>query len=409
MAIGATVRALYRRRLNTPGARPLSRYLGTQQRADLFDLAVPTRTRRRADHVPPAPRPRTRCPLTLHQLLGLDGDARVAVLDGELHACVRSRAGAYRLEHRGNLAARLHDMVEERAASLRIWASRTLNGVDSEMCPTPPAADAPVIRAFIDERLIPALATHETGVADPSIPRPEVCLPDMGRWFAVGWGEWLELAPFQGDAHGHLVFRFDDQEFAVVKRTPWRDALRTRGAELESTLSRALVGEDGTIGRALYRGATHSVVQATDDLWLCARRIAPYAVQGRDGRLFRFGAVDIGIALTGTDTPQVLGHMCVRALHRYPHMFIASSVTNIVCMPQPLGYYEELYQLPLEQALIAHLEAARMALCAGYGPLNSDVHPIEILDLPVLGEAEAFRQGLPVYPYPGRLEPRSRG
>ena len=51
------------------------------------------------------------------------------------------------------------------------------------------------------------------------------------------------------------------------------------------------------------------------------------------------------------------------------------------------------------EALLEHLESARMTLCAGYDPASSVLHPIHSLGREVIGEREAAARNVPVYPY----------
>ena len=81
-------------------------------------------------------------------------------------------------------------------------------------------------------------------------------------------------------------------------------------------------------------------------------------------------------------------------------MFVGSlGYGNFLCMPRDSQYFRDMYEMPLEEALLHHLESARMTLCAGYMPLNSAYHPIRSLGRRTLSEREARRRHLPIYRY----------
>ena len=88
----------------------------------------------------------------------------------------------------------------------------------------------------------------------------------------------------------------------------------------------------------------------------------------------------------------------MQALHAYRHMFVGSlGPGNFICMPRDPSYYQDLYRRPLEHALLAHLESARMTLCAGYQPVNAAVHRIQSVGRKAISLSEVKRRKLPVY------------
>jgi len=86
----------------------------------------------------------------------------------------------------------------------------------------------------------------------------------------------------------------------------------------------------------------------------------------------------------------------------YRHMFLLGGEPGeSICMPRPGEYYRRLHGLPLEEAILQHLEAARLTLCSGYFYEKGHIsyHDIGELGLRVISPDEAHTRQLPVYRY----------
>ena len=91
-----------------------------------------------------------------------------------------------------------------------------------------------------------------------------------------------------------------------------------------------------------------------------------------------------------------------RVMAAYRHMFVYDGQAGAsICIRQDGGYYRRLHKLPLEAALLHHLETTRMTLCAGYyhGNYSQPFHDIRTLERQTVSREKARQAGWPVYLY----------
>jgi hypothetical protein len=259
---------------------------------------------------------------------------------------------------------------------------------------------------FVHQRLIPRLSerpTPDTGwAATGAANRPRgISLDAFEDCFGFAAGKWHELVSFYGTHNVGSTFRFKGDCFTAVRSCPQSEALARYDSVLEDTVRAALpIRPAAAAGAELYRSAGYAVIRTPLGKHCLCRQIPPYAVEAEGGLLYYFDSVEFGIEISATRTEDVIHANVVLATHPYRHMFISNlEGKHIVCMPRPKLYYHRVHQLPLEEAMLEHLESARMTLCAGYGPLNSGFHPLDVLEREVISEKEAKARKVPIYPF----------
>ena len=152
----------------------------------------------------------------------------------------------------------------------------------------------------------------------------------------------------------------------------------------------------------VYDNGRHAVVRTTMGRQWVTLRVPPYVVEGENRRLYRFGAVEIGICLTGDKVSDVVHGSAACVIHPYAHMFVLGGDSGSpICMPRSAQYFRRLHRLPLAEAVLQHLESARMTLCSGLFHQNwsTPYHPIASVALGRISATEARRLQLPIYRY----------
>lgn len=366
-------------------------------------------------------------PLDMATVLGLGHDPELAVMDGRVGRICRRLPGVnepvvalaekrWPILFSGPLRERLTRSLRPHLSGLRHWAGTQreireyadLDGHDLAMTP----GDSKGIGPFVHERLIPRLrgATsfdeeEETAVAESLV---DGLLARLESEFAFVDGRWYGLVPFCGQPGPRQPeFIVGKDRFLGLRAGSAVDALVRYDAVLREAVRAVFPAEgEGWKERGyLYRGKGGAVMRTPAGRFFACLQIPPYVVEGDDRKLYSFEAAEIGIQVVSTDVRKAIRPVSVQVLHAYRHMFVSGwGGGNFICMPRSEGYYEELCQFPLEEALLRHLESARMTLCAGYTPLSSPAHSIQTLGRPVLSEEEAQRRGLPIYRYPFRAK-----
>ena len=268
--------------------------------------------------------------------------------------------------------------------------------------------EAKRIERFIHDRLIPRLR-QEGAAPREEKSRSEPCPPEdffcsrLERHFAFSNRCWYRLVPFWGQPgpkQFHLQVGSD--QFLGVEAEPRARALQRYDRLLQEGVRQAYAApEERAAGKNdLYRDRTYAVIRASRGRYLVCRWIPAYVVEGEDRRLHYFDPAEVAIPIPGVKSALVIRPHVVRLTHPYRHMFVHHFDSGLtICMPRPDTYYRELHRLPLEEALLRHLDSARLTLCAGYTPAVSAFHPIGEVSRRTLSPEEALAQGLPVYRY----------
>ncbi len=390
-------------RLNREGLRP----------ADLVPAATQA-LRRQRQQVP--------FPVSMAEILHLDGDAHVLVLDGEVRRLdLIATDPASRPVHvsgqcrHAKMIGRIDDLVRNalalRLPSLQQWASTTADAssdLDALCGPTPGALS--IVDEFVHRRLIPCIGRvsnskqdsaageglDEAPIADEA---KGICLPTWEKRFAFLGSRWCTLIPFSGQARHQTTVTIDGQEYLALETLATKLAVARYDHMLQEAVRAGLATDsDGSSCEALHREGVYCVHRTPRGRTYVSQQQAPYVVEGTDKKLYYFGAAEIGISIHHIEPRAVLHGQCGQVLHHYPHMFVYG-MGNVICMPRPTPYYEGLHKMPLEEGLLHHLEQARMTLCAGYLPLSSAVHPIQATGRPTISLSEARRRHLPIYWY----------
>lgn len=441
MPDGPTVRGILRERERSRGSstRRLSRYSPRSRRQ-----RAPDRAR---EPLPPPPPARffvpdvhlgppetfadeSCCPIDMAGLLGLASDADVVVIRGRIMSALAEAGGgpsggggresSWQLKPAGSLEGRLEAVVKERYSRVLRWFSRDhanrgrYGHLDTHGTLPTPDQTARILQ-FIHHRVIPRLSDRPSPVgasrkASALPPRGangkarsfrRISLDAFDDYFGFVAGKWHELVPFYGTHDIGTTFRFKGGRFTAVRSDHQSKALARYDAMLEDTVREALPNRaEQAASTELYRSGSYALIRTPLGKHFLCRRVPPYALESESGLLFYFDAVEVGIEISATRTEEVIVPNIVLATHPYRHMFISNLESkHIVCMPRPKLYYHRLHQLPLEEAMLEHLESARMTLCAGYGPNNSGFHPIDVLGREVISEEEAKARRVPIYPF----------
>ena len=272
------------------------------------------------------------------------------------------------------------------------------------------AESNPRIARFIDTRLIPRLRgvsmPEGTEAVTPEAPaiKPRELLARFGPNFALVGGQQFELIPYFGEApppHLYHIQLMTGRQFLGIKAQERDVALRRYDEIVESAVEGALRPAGGRPHPDLFSDDRYRVVRTPAGRYFVSQRFGDYCVEGRDGLLYHFDGVEFGVQICGMSTAEVLTPFAVRIFRDYyPHMFVDRLGGALaLCMPRSDSYFRSLDRLPLEEALLHHLESARQTLCNGYSPANSLYHPIQALMRPVVSEEVARAQRLPIYRY----------
>lgn len=315
----------------------------------------------------------------------------------------------------------IHQTLRRHHREIGLWVQRT--HIDPTLLDRdlPPAstATAAAIGQFVRAHLIPRLRAEQDAAAEPTADTARKPVEDpveatiqsfpsaqlWPRWFAFYHDTWYGLAPFSGqplNGRFHLVWK--DRAFIAMSRMKGRVVVRTYDQRLEEAICRSFqeLQEQRLESSILYQRRHYRVLRSQKRNYFVCRQIPPYVVEGQDRALYLFPQVQVGVPITALEVDEVLRPFSARIMHAYRHMFAHSAgACAPICMPLPADYYARLYQLPLEEALLQHLEAARMTLCAGYheGNRSAVLHDIRRLNLPRITRLEAQSRGLPVYPF----------
>ena len=356
----------------------------------------------------------------MSELLGLDGVPGVVVLDGRIQPLEGGRADAgkegvpTRSATTGSvLRDRLAHAIHAVRPALADWvrAHGAAGSRATELGRIPKVKDPQVaaqIECFIHACLVPRLRQEEAGPS-PETPRPARFSPAdfvasrMERFFAFSGRCWHGLVPFWGRPEPRQFhLQIGDDQFLGVRTEPCGRVLARYDALLQEGVRREFSAPpEAAAGQyEVYRDAIYSVICAPHGRYVLCRRLAPYVIEGEDQQLYYFDAVELGLPLGSVEVSQVVRPHVVRVMHPYKHMFVHRyDAAQIICMPRSETYYSTLHQLPLEEALLRHLESARLTLCAGYTPAVSAFHPIGAVSRRVVSPEEALARGLPVYRY----------
>lgn len=316
----------------------------------------------------------------------------------------------------------VHQTLRRHHREIGLWVQRThINPtlLDRDL---PPAttATAETIGQFVREHLIPRLRAERDSSSEPTADaaaRKPVGDPVEAviqsfpsaqlwpRWFAFYHDTWYGLVPFSGqplNGRFHLVWK--DRSFIAMSRMKGRIAVRTCDQRLEEAVGGSFQGlqEQRLEPSVLYRHHPYSVLRSAKRNYFICRQIPPYVVEGQDRALYLFPQVQVGVPITALEVDEALRPFSARIMHAYHHMFAHSAgACEPICMPLPNGYYARLCELPLEDALLQYLEAARMTLCAGYheGNTSAAFHDVRRLNMPRITRVEAKARGLVVYPF----------
>ncbi len=342
-------------------------------------------------------------------------DGRVGLVVSESHApedrSVEFDTFSGYVHFVGTLGSLLARAVRLRQPSLRHWAAASAGSAYAELDRpglTPSAIIADRVDAFVYDRLIPFLKDlrHQR----PERKRPPAAaalepslVPELDDRFAFIAERWYQLVPFFGSSgRGSFVFRLQDQQFIGLRTESTRAAVGRYDSLLRDAVCAALPSHQ--IGSRehcdLYHDDRYSVIRTPGGRHFLSYRLPPYVIEGVDRKLYHFDGAEIGIAITSIDVRQVITSQAVQVLHAYRHMFVSFMGNgHFVCMPRGLPYFNELYRLPLEEALLRHLESGRLTLCAGYQPSNAVLHPIQATGRRTISLNEARKRSLPVYWY----------
>lgn len=377
---------------------------------------------------------RTGLPFSTTTLLGLDQpNTDALVLDGQVIRLSDRRSrdgGAQVLVNRLpravtgsiSLTELLSQAMRGHRTEIEHWVQRT-HGRPGLLAPDLPAlslAASAGIERFVRKILVPRLE-REQGVAPVPVldPAPSESLEDpvelavltfttgqlWPRWFAIWRDTWYGLAPFAGERPSgrfHLVWK--GRAFIAMSSTKGRLAIRSYDERLESLIGSSFrdLPQQRPESTVVYQSPPYTVFRTQRQHFFLCRQLPPYVIEGQSRALYLFPGVQIGIPITALEADTVLWPLAARVMHAYRHMFAQSfGGWTPICMPQPTGYYTRLHQLPLEEALLQHLESARMTLCAGYhqGNRAAIFHDIARLHMPRISLAETQARNLPVYRY----------
>ena len=366
-------------------------------------------------------------PLDMATVLGLGCDPELAVMEGRVGRICRRLPGVnepvvalaekrWPILFSGPFRERLTRSLLPHLSGLRHWAEAQrkardyadLDGSDLAMMPR----DTEGLGPFVHERLIPRLRDaasfdeeEDMVVAESLV---DGLLTRLEPEFAFVDGRWYGLVPFCGEPEPRQPeFIVGKNRFLGLRAGSAVDALARYDTVLREVVRAIFPAEGGGWKERgyLYRGKEGAVMRTPAGRYFACLQMPPYVVEGDDRKLYSFEAAEIGIQIVSTDARKGIRPVSVQVLHAYRHMFVSGwGGGNFICMPRSESYYEELSQLPLEEALLRHLESARMTLCAGYTPLSSPAHSIQTLGRPILSEEEAQRRGLPIYRYPFRAK-----
>ena len=402
---------------------------------------------------PAAHRANAVCPVKVEALLGIGDREDVAVIDGVIIRL--RRTGLRQAGQEGEPASARKTVaatLDLHLAALRQWAlthrsSWRYTALDRHG-PHPDGGSSPRIARFVHEKVIPFLSERD-GVSERRVEvggasesgfggarvegevreecevreeegegkreceaggiSPELVLSGIERSFALIGGHKFELVPFVGEPpkrhHFHLRLA-SGKQFLGIRMEPRAVALRRYDSALAGVVEEALREKGGSAqgsgGSAdLFSDERYRVVRTPAGRYFASQRCGDYCVEGRDGRLYQFDGVEFGLQIAGLNSSEVMTPFGVRIFRdRYPHMFVEDLGGKLaLCMPKSDSYFRSLERLPLEEALLHHLESARQTLCNGYTPGNSLYHPIHVLGRPTLTEGEARERELPVYRY----------
>jgi len=361
-------------------------------------------------------------------LLGIGDREDVAVVGGVIIRL--ERTGSRQAAQKGeptSASKTVQATLELHLAALRQWAlthrsSWRYTSLD-RYGPRPEAGSSPRVARFVHDRVIPLLRAragveiavevgNEAGEREDELGReewgisPQQVLAGIDQSFALIGGSKYELVPFFGEPPKrhllHLQLASGNQ-FMGIKMEPRETALRRFDSALERVVDEALrpQGERAGGSADLFCDEGYRVVRTPAGRYFVSQRCGDYCVEGRDGKLYQFDAVEFGLQIAGLNSSEVMTPFGVRIFRdRYSHMFVEDlGGTLALCMPKSDSYFSSLDRLPLEEALLHHLESARQTLCSGYTPGNSLYHPIHVLGRPTLTELEARQRQLPVYRY----------
>ncbi|MFH1571391.1 MAG: hypothetical protein ABIL09_25600, partial [Gemmatimonadota bacterium] len=349
-------------------------------------------------------------------LLGLSARGDVAVVDGRAwrceaqaagpaEPCLRLDGGSLRLRPDESLRAGVVRSLEQGLRDAALDGAgeggpRRYGWLDVEMGRLAPRP-LQQVAAFVAERLIPRLRRLRPAAAArlPVEEMADAWLAGLEDRFLFASGRWYRLVPFHGDAEPHQPeVRLGAECYLGLSPQPARLALARYDESLHQAIGEATQGS--AAAGALFARGRHVLVRTPAGHHFLCQRVPPYVVEGEDRQLYAFGPVEIGIHIDSLQVRQVIRPVCVRVMGEYRHMFIGGyGPGGYVCMPRSPRYFTELHELPLEDALLRHLESARMTLCAGYRPPHSAYHPIRSVGRPTITEVEAERRGWPVYRY----------
>ena len=363
-------------------------------------------------------------PIHLTDVLDLSRGPR-AVLDGVVHRLVPRQGQAGRSHHRtiswdahaiGAFVEDINHTVSCRWSQLMAWTrgvspAAPYARLDQQAINVRPS-DQAAIEDFLGTRLIPLLQAT-AGHVEPShveispvaVSRRDrsIGLPaGMHRWFAMAGGEWHELVPFFGDIPSdRMSVIVGDECFVAVQSGLPEPAATIYSRALMEAITQVLPSTAGRQDESeLYRDETYAVIRTPGGHYCLCQQLSAYAVEDKDGSLYMFDPVEIAIQISGIRPFEVLHDGVIRTVRPYAHMFVSRiGECFVVCMPTADDCYQRLHNLPLERALLAHMEAARLTLCAGYSWHNSDGHPVGVLGRPRVNAGDVTAQGLPVYRY----------
>ena len=364
------------------------------------------------------------CPVKVGALLGIGDREDVAVVGGVIIRL--ERTGARQADQKGepvSVCKTVQATLDLHLAALRQWAlthrsSWRYTSLDRHG-PRPEAGSSPRVARFVHDRVIPLLRARarvavEVGNGAGEIEEeagrerwgisPQQVLAGIDQSFALIGGSKYELVPFFGEPpKRHLLYLQlpSGNQFLGIGMEPRETALRRFDSALERVVDEALrpPGEGGSAD--LFCDEGYRVVRTPAGRYFVSQRCGDYCVEGRDGKLYQFDAVEFGLQIAGLNSSEVMTPFGVRIFRdRYSHMFVEDlGGTLALCMPKSDSYFSSLDRLPLEEALLHHLESARQTLCSGYTPGNSLYHPIHVLGRPTLTELEARQRDVPVYRY----------
>lgn len=437
MLAGPTVRRLHRER----GAPPVVESPSHRRRSGASPEtrhAPPSRDRAPTPDILSVRPTRAGFPYGMTSLLNMDRYPDVVVLDGEIIHITwkRARAGEdqvainrthARARPGGNLDESLRQAYQAHRDAVCQWVrvngpgSRHL-GLDTGRAPLR-ADTQDSIGSFLRKELMPRLEQEARGrppatpmqrvspaATAPESPAGPLALPnsevlDSGRWWAYFGECWYQLVPFAGRRDpGRLHLTVGRQEFAQWRRTKRSWMLERQNRRLEKAMVTAVgPSRRGTDGEtSLYDDGRYSVIQTAMGRRWVVLRVPPYVVEGGDRLLYRFGAAEIGICLTGDKVPDVIHGSAACVTQPYAHMFVLGGDSGSpICMPRSAQYFRRLHRLSLAEAILQHLESARLTLCSGLYHQNGSnpYHQIEAVAQKRISADEARQLQLPIYRY----------